>query len=234
MDDPFWQSEYPGCIWNCQCDAKTTDREPTENSTLERVPVPAGLEGNPATTDEVFTGRHPYYTYVEPHIPALGPLNNPDDIAFIDRKTDAGESFKVHYNCLKEQEYAGNVKAVNALIEAGYGKEIKLLPRIHASQILLRERYYGKSYQQFQPRECPDALIDGRFAEFKTASKGLISKRIFQCAQKAEIAYVELSEDVTDAWLNRFITNQWNMPDRAHLKTIIINNKGVVTVHNRP
>lgn len=58
-DDPFWQSNQPGNLWNCKCDWEQT-------SDLASAEVPKtniqskGLEGNPATTGEIFTNNSSY------------------------------------------------------------------------------------------------------------------------------------------------------------------------------
>ena len=56
---PFWLQQYPGSLWSCKCGITNTD-EP-ENSTsyhLEKYDIPtppAGLEGNPAFTGEIYS-----------------------------------------------------------------------------------------------------------------------------------------------------------------------------------
>lgn len=58
-DDPFWQSNQPGNLWNCKC-----DWEQTSDSVSNVVPKSniqsKGLEGNPATTGEIFTNNSSY------------------------------------------------------------------------------------------------------------------------------------------------------------------------------
>jgi hypothetical protein len=58
-DDPFWQSNQPGNLWNCKC-----DWEQTSDSVSTVVPKSniqsKGLEGNPATTGEIFTNNSSY------------------------------------------------------------------------------------------------------------------------------------------------------------------------------
>lgn len=59
-DDNFWKTNQPGTEWNCKCDIEETDDPATDNSDIEQPPVPKGLEGNPASTGEVFTDNASY------------------------------------------------------------------------------------------------------------------------------------------------------------------------------
>jgi hypothetical protein len=59
IDDPFWQENQPGNLYNCKCDWQTTDKEVSVTPAKSVKPSP-GLEGNPASTGQIFTDRHPY------------------------------------------------------------------------------------------------------------------------------------------------------------------------------
>ncbi|MFU8844006.1 MAG: hypothetical protein ACNA7V_09395 [Bacteroidales bacterium] len=65
-DDPFWQSNSPGTLWNCKCDVEETDDGTTNNKDVREIKPPAGLEGNPAFTGEVFTDRASYIAKNKP------------------------------------------------------------------------------------------------------------------------------------------------------------------------
>ena len=60
LEDPFWDTNYPGNLWNCKCGIRSTDKP--VNATGDAAPVQAapGLDKNPATSGEVFTESHPY------------------------------------------------------------------------------------------------------------------------------------------------------------------------------
>lgn len=64
-DDPFWASNSPGTEWNCQCDVEECDDPLTDNSDIPQLPVPRGLEGNPAMTGEIFTNKASYIAKAE-------------------------------------------------------------------------------------------------------------------------------------------------------------------------
>lgn len=74
-DDPFWNHNQPGALWNCKCDWIETDKAATDNTPDGEEPEnvsPNGLDGNPGKTGEIFTAappqdgkkdrRHPYFT----------------------------------------------------------------------------------------------------------------------------------------------------------------------------
>ncbi|MGE4542241.1 MAG: phage minor head protein, partial [Bacteroidales bacterium] len=112
MDDPFLQTNHPGCVWGCKCDWKNTDKPATDNQDLKPVPASPGLEGNPASTNEIFTNKHPYFKRVDKHIPDLGVLNNPDELVFLKQKDANGKPFLMHYNNQNDNELQKNLKAV--------------------------------------------------------------------------------------------------------------------------
>lgn len=59
-DHPFWQSNQPGNLWNCKCDWEETNAQQSKGYPKTKINS-QGLEGNPATTGEVFTDRHTYF-----------------------------------------------------------------------------------------------------------------------------------------------------------------------------
>lgn len=60
VDDPFWNTNFPGNLWNCKCRVKSTDAPVNVGRKEEPVPPAPGLDKNPGITEEVFTGSHPY------------------------------------------------------------------------------------------------------------------------------------------------------------------------------
>lgn len=60
-DDPFWQKNTPGSLWNCKCDWEETDDDVTEDNPKGEEKSAQGLRGNPAQTGEVFSDDHPYF-----------------------------------------------------------------------------------------------------------------------------------------------------------------------------
>lgn len=79
VDDPWWQTHYPGCLYGCQCGMKNTDRplthigdtpaggQPDGAGPIPGQPTAApGLDRNPAFTGSVFTDNHPYVRQAYP------------------------------------------------------------------------------------------------------------------------------------------------------------------------
>ncbi len=63
IDDPFWEDNFPGSLWGCQCGIEATDEPPTDNSDLVTVDIKPskGLGGNPAVSGHIFSDDHPYH-----------------------------------------------------------------------------------------------------------------------------------------------------------------------------
>lgn len=60
INDPFWNNNYPGNLWNCKCGIKSTSEgaEPAKKHNHSK-PSP-GLDENPGKTGKMFTDSHPY------------------------------------------------------------------------------------------------------------------------------------------------------------------------------
>jgi len=59
-NDPFWNSNQPGNLWNCKCDWEETD-DPVTGDNPEGIRPARGLEGNPAETGQIFTDESTYF-----------------------------------------------------------------------------------------------------------------------------------------------------------------------------
>ena len=215
-DDPFWKNNFPGCRWGCKCSWRTTDAPLTDKSNVELIPPSPGLDGNPYFTKEIISKSHPYYRGVEKHIPKLGVLHNPDDVVFINYDLGNGKKVEVHYLVLQEDEFSDNIKIAEALLQHGHDR-IRLLPRIHSSEISLRNRYFGKEYVRKYPDKNPDAVIQNRIVEFKTAKIETLVKQLNKASQQSNVAVVKLKDKVSkDLIENKIKAHEFN------LKTIII------------
>ena len=58
-NDPFWDHNQPGTLWNCKCDWQQTDDPVTQNNPKKNISN-QGLEGNPAKTGEIFSDKASY------------------------------------------------------------------------------------------------------------------------------------------------------------------------------
>ena len=60
MDDPFWDKNHPGDLWNCKCGLTNTEKDSTGEKIKSDYKPVAGLEGNPGKTGAIFSDEHPY------------------------------------------------------------------------------------------------------------------------------------------------------------------------------
>lgn len=194
MNHEFWQSNQPGNLWNCKCDWKTTDA-PITGAPGKIAPPARGLEGNPFTTGELVTNRHPYYKDAPDWVKRNAMLLLPDELAFI--KSDAGD-FMEHILIEGADEAAENRLIASLLSQNGYSN-VELLPTIHRSEVALRQRYYGKAFNLIEPNKCPDCRVDDKLIEFKKTGGAdrSIRARISEAALKSDIIVIKLQNDVT-------------------------------------
>ena len=67
-DDPFWDSFYPPCDYNCRCEVVETDADatPTGQDTVDSLPEPPEeFRNNSGKGGEVFNAEHPYFDVAE-------------------------------------------------------------------------------------------------------------------------------------------------------------------------
>ncbi len=195
MNDPFWDNNQPGCMWNCKCSWKTTRAEATDNTEVKIVNPSPGLEGNPYYTNEIFTSKHPYHKEFadKPHFANLGSLYLPDEFAYVNYKTSKGDVFKVHHLAINEYDKV-NKPFVQYAINEGYS-DLKLLPQVAPVEKLLRKRYFDKYWDS---DKCADAVNNDIFIEFKELKK--IGKKVRRniidhigdAAKKADVVFVKL------------------------------------------
>jgi SPP1 gp7 family putative phage head morphogenesis protein len=236
QDDPFWGRNQPGNEYNCKCDWRTTDKPASGGRTPDDIPSAKGLEGNPAETGELVTARHPYFAR-NAHAPGWiedkALLQLPNDVAFVERTTPTGKAYREHLLVDKTNEAAGNREVAALLLDNGY-KNVRLLPKIHAKEVTLRERYFGKEYVKLHPTSNPDAAIDGKFVEFKKTNVKQITHNIGKAAKQTEsTVLIHITEPVQEHYLSKKIEKQWTLPDRQNINKIIVFSDGKIQTFTR-
>ncbi len=237
IDDPFWTNNQPGNEYNCKCDWRTTDKPAGERPNDDKIYRPAaGLEGNPAQTGELVTQKHPYFRRNQnaPRwVDDKAVLQCPDDVCFIEKTAVSGQKYVEHLLAATRDEISQNRLIVEELLNNGY-KDVKLLPQIHKSEMLLRKRYFGENYIKLHPTKNPDSIVDGNFLEFKTCNKKHMSERILEASTQSDMAVIKTKETLTNDYVDSFVKRQWLMQDRKNLKTIMILNNNTLHTFKRP
>ena len=164
IDDPWWSTHYPGCVWNCQCDIEqTTDpithigdtpAKPGEPSTRPgregEVRAP-GLSQNPAISKSLFSQDHPYLTAAYPGAKEAVAKSlheyNPD--------SDYGKRLMVSTKA-DQTEVIENVRAAKAILGTFPNTNIKIREHVRA---------YGVKNPEYE--------IDGLIAD----RKGVMSEK---------------------------------------------------------
>ena len=148
-------------------------------------------------------------------------LHNPDDVVFINYDLGNGKKVEVHYPALFEQEFEINIHITKLLVNKGI-ENIRLMPKIHEKDKVNRERYFGKHYTDKFPKTCPDAIINGISAEYKSTNLEKLITRLNEASKQAEMAVIEIN----DIKFNTDTINRINNKIKKHrnnkLKTILI------------
>ncbi|MDR1112922.1 MAG: hypothetical protein LBL18_04100, partial [Bacteroidales bacterium] len=236
QDDPFWQRNQPGNEYNCKCDWRTTDKEATTGRTPDDIPPAKGLDGNPADTGELVTERHPYFAR-NAHAPGWvndkALLQLPNEVAYTERTTGSGKTYKEHLLVGKTSEATANREVAALLLDNGY-ENVRLLPKIYKAEQILRERYFGKAYVKLHPTKNPDAIADNNIIEFKRTTVKQITANIGKAAKQSEsMVLIQITEPVQEYYLNEKIEKQWTLPDRKNINEIIVVANGEMQTFTR-
>ena len=234
MDDPFWTNNQPGNLYNCKCDWRSTDKAATKRPDTHYEPA-AGLEGNPAETNELVTERHPYFKRngkAPRWVDDKAKLQCPDEVCFVEKTTPSGNKYLEHLLVSKAQEATDNRMFAALLVENGH-KDVKLLPKIKDTERSLRERYFGKDYAAKHLTTSPDAWADGALFEFKKSNIKQFTKRVGIAAGQSNIAFIRVTEPISDKVLKFKINKQWDMSDRKNLEKIIVYSNGELKTFTR-
>lgn len=158
-NDPFWQSNTPGSLWNCKCDWQQTSSPVTESNPIGSISAP-GLKGNPGVTGKVFSDDASYFNiphaektqvnkFISSYIKATSFSSvHTDNNKII--KSDAVKSSSSDYkDILASAEYFAKTLHIQVVI----------LPKVHAESIAYAELYEDAPRQG----KCPDLKIGEYF-----------------------------------------------------------------------
>ena len=164
IDDPWWLTHYPGCVWNCQCDMEQTadpithvgdtpvmPGQPSTKPGSEGDVRAPGLSQNPALSKSLFSQDHPYFTAAYPGAKEAVEKSlheyNPD--------SDYGKRLMVSTKA-DQTEVIENVRAAKAILGTFPNTNIKIREHVRA---------YGVKNPEYE--------IDGLIAD----RKGVMSEK---------------------------------------------------------
>ena len=160
-DDPFWDENTPGSLWNCKCDWEQTNKPVTDGNPSSRI-AHKGLTGNPAKTGQIFTDTHPYIAkapkvtldeQTAARYPSLQHLLNTDTTNFrLDFYRDNGGFLETNLARIKE----GNLNK----------QEIEKFAKEHSMCVTLATNGFNVSYLESVEGRY-DILLNDLPAELK-------------------------------------------------------------------
>ncbi|MDR3093654.1 MAG: hypothetical protein LBU62_03285 [Bacteroidales bacterium] len=167
-DDPFWNNNQPGTLWNCKCDWRETD-EPV-NATSVDVPAAKGLKGNPAKTGKIFSNDASYF-----YDPAGKTFEQVSKLYY----TDSQSNLKINV-CAHHEEISDNVRTGRILLDNYPGMDLEI--RKHVGD------------QSNGVVKNPEYLLNGKLADAKRLNSwnGVSSGFNSAVKQKCEAVIIDL------------------------------------------
>ena len=222
IDDIFWDNYYPPNGFRCRCGTtQTGNSRETPDGAIVYPEVPALWKTNLAKQGLMFPKNHPYYTDVPREVLRRAMAYLPPSSSYRTIKVN-GAVIEEHALLQSEREdIRDKNRAIAASLKKGGYKDVKLLPQINAKDKGARLAHYG-DYAKTELTKCPDAMINGEIAEFKTASSRYMSKRVQEAAKKSTVCVLEPVGNFSDAQIDRFVKGQFNMKGRENLEELII------------
>ncbi len=177
-DDPFWQHNQPGTLWNCKCDWEETDDPVTTGNPQKNIEVP-GLKGNPAETGQIFSEDAPYFSRcqnketVEPiakSIVEYERLQRTGDYKEMEFDWGSGAHKAVHkghedHDHDNEQKFFADKVSATQLEKECMNEAYRMGHRA----VLLEEGIKGGNGNKIC---CLDLSLDGRIMDIRTVTTG--------------------------------------------------------------
>lgn len=177
MDDPFLQTNYPGCLWNCKCGLRSTSKPVTERAARRKAarstPKPAaGLDRNPGQSGMLYSFSHPYFAAGYFAYKKLAPIVSKWVNRYLADKPPLFPIYrKIEKNVFvspwqKGAELAGNIRMAKSLAQEGH--KVYLLPELYPDVPIQKAARRLVLPKGVKPGKNPDAYVDGEIFEFKT------------------------------------------------------------------
>lgn len=209
IDDNFWENYYPPNGWRCRCTtSQTGGSTETPDGAIVYPEVQPMFRTNLAKQGLMFPKNHPYYNEVPKEVlrramAYLPPANTYRTIRVNGAVIDEHALLQSERVDIRDKN-----RTIAASLKKGGYKDVKLLPQINAKDKAARLAHYG-DYAENELTKCPDALVNGKIVEFKTASKRNMAQRVAEASAKANICVIKPSFDATDAYIERFSKGQF-------------------------
>ena len=178
IDDPFWQENQPGNLYNCKCSWRQTNKPATAGPEKIVKPNP-GLEGNPYTQREIFSEKHPYFGRADDKTSERIDNFVSEQIFEKQFKKQDGGYFVHPLQNKKASDYKDLSLIAGEFIKQG--KKVFILPKLTESKGDLYKYVYKGAYYPKQP----DLLIGGLFYEFESITVKYTSNKLGDMLSKA-------------------------------------------------
>lgn len=245
ITDKFWTSQYPGSLWNCKCGITNTD-EPANGKAFnidkyDMPAPPAGLEGNPAFTGQIYSFAHPFFTAGYLAYTKLSPIVSkwlykrfkdvPPAFPIYD-KIASGKNVAIRATrYFKPGDYSVSEEFARKLVKLYKEKEplnLYILPELKPDvkdQNWLRKYLLPKSTPISRN---PDYYINGNLFDLKTLTTKSTSKvqdRLMEAVDQAGNAIIDYKGRLTFAQLMSAIKGQAMQSSRVGNVWVVYNKK---------
>jgi len=226
IDDNFWENYYPPNGWRCRCTTtQTGNSSETPDGAIVYPEVQPLFRTNLAKQGLMFPKNHPYYNDVPKEVLRKSMAYLPPANTYRTIRVD-GALIEEHAMVQSENKDSRDKnRAIAAALKKGGYKDVKLLPQINAKDKTARLAHYG-NYAETETTKCPDAIINGKIVEFKTATKRNMAKRVAEAAGKADVCVLRPSFNATNEYIERFSKGQFKTNKNLQ-ELIIVRDKSI-------
>ncbi|MGZ3753594.1 MAG: minor capsid protein [Mucilaginibacter sp.] len=216
VDDPFWRVYYPPNHFNCRSTVRQLRTGEVTDKADIKYPenVPDNFKFNVGIEGRAFPTDGDYYDDLPAHLVNNATLYMPEDEQYI-IKYQAEDGTQLRANrktdIEKGTDYEDLLKVGKILADEGI--TVDLLPIVHANETDLRdELLHGVA-----ENKNPDMLVNGEYAELKTASDpnyAQLQKLVANAAKQANRVIVLLDKEYAEKDMKAVAENRFKVfPD---------------------